>query len=647
MRIGLNLLYIIPGQNGGTQTYAGSLLKALAALDQGDEFFVFVSREGAALELPAQPNFRKVVCPVRAVRREMRYAYEQIVFPWLLRRYKLDVLHSLGYVCPLYPPSRSVVTIHDLNYLTAWHGMSRQKRLFLGWFVTQSARRADLVLTVSEFSKREIVRHLQVPEAKVTVTLEGPREASPLPADRWENIAARYRIDGPYLMAFGSLTENKNIIGLLRAFARIHAQVPHSLLLVGHIAPGAVLQEEIVALGIADRIKITGFVPEEHVMPLLEHADLFVFPSLYEGFGLPALDAQRAGVAVACSDAASLPEVAGEGAAFFDPASVEDMSQVLLDCLRDSTRRSALIQQGRANVARFSWQQTAAATLEVYRQGKGTQGKGTQGKGTSMENEQDHLERELREHDLLAEGLPGWLVNKPDEFNRINRDSENFMLRQMFERRKFIEDKHGPAESIFFVGAGSGMEAEPFARAGYAVSLSDLSPNILRCAEQRFQERGLPAKEFFTANAQDLPLEDNSYSIGVAYEALHHVPQPVQALRELARVSSQGIIFVEPFTSPLFDALSRFGLAHRQEYSGLVPYRFQKIELDALLSEFGFESRRLTLYLRFPDDYLPKALRDVGWFSHIYQRIMGLARFFPALGNQAIVVAVKPVKHQD
>lgn len=369
MHIGLNLLYIIPGVNGGTQTYAEALIKALAALNTEDRFTIFVSAEGAGLDLP--PHFRKVVCPVRAVRREARYAYEQLVFPWILRRYNLDVLHSLGYVCPLYPPCQNVVTIADLNYLTPWHGMSRQKRLFLGWFVAQSARRADAVLTISQFSQAQIVSHLHLPESRVSVTLLGPREVSPQLAGHWENIAAQYGLRGPYLMAFGSMTGNKNIPGLLQAFARIQTQVPHTLLLVGRLAPGAALQEKISALGITNRIQITGYVPDEQVMPLLEHADLFVFPSLYEGFGLPVLDAQQAGVAVACSTAASLPEVAGEGAAFFDPASIEDMSRVLLDCLRDPILRSALVEKGYANAARFSWERTAAATLDCYRQQMG------------------------------------------------------------------------------------------------------------------------------------------------------------------------------------------------------------------------------------------------------------------------------------
>ena len=367
LRVGLNLLYVIPGENGGTQTYAESLIRALAALETGNDFTVFVSEEGQALELPNRPDFRKVVCPVRAARREVRYAYEQTLFPRLLARHKLDVLHSLGYVCPLRPGCRSVVTIHDLNYLTPWHGMTRGKRLFLGWFVRQSARYADAVLTVSEFSKQEIRRHLGVPDSKITVTLEGPRELSLLPPVAWDGMVGRYGIRGPYLVAFGSLSGNKNIPRLIRAFALIQSQVPHTLVLVGHVAPGADLLAEIEALGVGDRIKITGYVPDADVMPLLEHADLFAFPSLYEGFGLPVLEAQKAGVAVACSTAASLPEVAGEGAALFDPLSVDDMARVLLECLSDPVRRATLIEKGRANVALFSWERTARATLAVYR----------------------------------------------------------------------------------------------------------------------------------------------------------------------------------------------------------------------------------------------------------------------------------------
>ena len=117
---------------------------------------------------------------------------------------------------------------------------------------------------------------------------------------------------------------------------------------------------------IQDRVTITGYVPEEHVLPLLSHADLFVLPSLYEGFGLPMLEAQQAAVAVACSTAGSLPEVGGDGALYFDPTSVEHIADTIRRCLADATLRSQLILKGRANLSRFSWDKTARETLSVY-----------------------------------------------------------------------------------------------------------------------------------------------------------------------------------------------------------------------------------------------------------------------------------------
>ncbi len=368
LHIGLNLLFIIPGQNGGTQVYSESLIRALAALDQDDKFTVFVSEEGRTLEMPDQGNFQKVVCPVRATRREVRYVYEQLAFPCLLRHYHLDLLHSLGYVGPLFPPCPQVVTIHDVNFLAIRSAMTSIRQTVLNQMVPLVARRSAHILAVSQFSKEQIEQHLHVPPARISVTHEGPRETEALPASSWEEITARYQIRQPYLMAFGSLSGHKNIDRLIRAFAGIQKEVPHTLLLVGHMIPGADLQAEIAALGIGERIKITGYVPDAHVMPLLEHAELFVFPSLYEGFGLPVLEGQMAGVAVACSTAASLPEVAGDGAAFFDPTSVDEMQAVLRDCLRDHALRDRLVTLGSANAKRFSWEQTARQTLAVYRQ---------------------------------------------------------------------------------------------------------------------------------------------------------------------------------------------------------------------------------------------------------------------------------------
>lgn len=369
MRIGLNLLYIIPGQNGGTQTYAESLINALAAIDTQDEFTVFVSEEGAALALPAQPSFRKVVCPVRAVRREARYAYEQLVFPRLLRRYKLDVLHSLGYVGPFAPPCPQVVSVHDLIYRGHQAMMTGRKQKALEFFVKQSVRRASRVITISENSKREIAADIGIDPSKITVTyLAGrPPAALTTPEER-APVLARYGITAPYVLAFSSPNPVKNISRLLEAFAAACADLPHQLVLIGHPPAGTSFAAEADRLGLGGRVIAAGYVPGADIGPLLQGADLFAFPSLYEGFGLPVLDAQQEGIPVICSQAASLPEVAGDGALLFDPLSVEAMQEALRAGLLDQPLRARLRALGRTNAENFTWERTARQTLDVYRQ---------------------------------------------------------------------------------------------------------------------------------------------------------------------------------------------------------------------------------------------------------------------------------------
>lgn len=365
MKIGINLLYLLPGVVGGTETYAAGLLHGLAEIDRQNEYCIFVNRESESWPLPRAANFTRIVCPIRAAGRVSRYFFEQARLPRLLARYRIDLVHSLGYVGPLLAPCPSVVTIHDLNYIVLRHAMPGVRRTALRFFSMQSARRANRVITVSHFSKSEICRTIKLDPGRITVTHEAVfrRDASNS-SENWDDLAIRYRIRTPYVVAFGGRTLNKNIPLLIRAFARVMEGSPHSLVLIGHIPPDVDL--EMATREMRDRITTTGPVPEEHLFPLLSHADLFVLPSLYEGFGLPVLEAQQAGVAVACSTAGSLPEVAGDGAIYFDPTSVEATAETIRRCLGDATLRSQLIAKGRENLARFSWEKTARETLAVY-----------------------------------------------------------------------------------------------------------------------------------------------------------------------------------------------------------------------------------------------------------------------------------------
>ena len=367
MRIGLNLLYLIPGIVGGTEIYAAGLLQGLAQVNQQDEFIIFVNQESENWSLPEASNIYRVVCPVLATSRVRRYLFELLRLPRLLAKYKIDVVHSLGYVGPLLSPSPSVVTIPDLNYITLKHTMPAKRQVVLQFFSMQAARRADHVITISNFSKEEITRAVKLNPDQITVTHLGPmKNGNTKSSKNWVKLSRRYEIQEPYVVAFGGGSLHKNIPRLIQAFALVKDAFPHFLVLIGHIPSNVGLSSKSIGKGVSDRILTTGYVPEEHILPLLSHADLFVLPSLYEGFGLPMLEAQQAAVAITSSTAGSLPEVGGDGALYFDPTSVENIAQKMRHCLADAGLRSNLILKGRENLNRFSWNKTARGTLSVY-----------------------------------------------------------------------------------------------------------------------------------------------------------------------------------------------------------------------------------------------------------------------------------------
>lgn len=371
MRIGLNLLFIVPDKIGGTQIYAESLTYALAELDKDNEYFVFVAQEAADLPLPDAPNFTRVVCPVNASSRVARYVWEQFVFPAWLRRYDIDLVHSMGYVCPLFPGCASVVTIHDINYVGLSYATPHIRRRVIRFFIPASARYSDHIIAVSHFAKKQIVRFVKVPPEKITVTHGAPglHQSVRTPME-WDELAMMYGIKTPYVAAFSSQSVHKNIERFLHAFAllkRRRPDLPHDLVLIGLMPPESRLPQVVKELGLENQVIAPGFIPSEHVFPLLSHAQLFAFPSWYEGFGLPALEAQIAGLPMVSSNAASLPEVAGDGAIYFNPKSIEEMAQALERCMDDAHLRESLAANATENIKRFSWKNAALQTLDVYR----------------------------------------------------------------------------------------------------------------------------------------------------------------------------------------------------------------------------------------------------------------------------------------
>ena len=286
---------------------------------------------------------------------------EQLRFPFVVPGHA-DVLWSPNYNAPFVSRGKLVVTVHDVCHLAHPEFFrSRLKAEYARVSFRNVARRAAAVICPSEFTAMEIERLVGIPRSRMTVIHSG--------LDRsWSAIRPGARPhDAPYLLYVGNVKPHKNLSRLLSAFSALAARIPHSLVIVGRKEGLGTLDHDAmeIARRFGDRVVVTGEVSDDRLQAYYAHADLLVFPSLYEGFGFPPLEAMAAGVPVAASRAASIPEVCGDGAAYFDPTSVDEMSAVIERVLGDQALRLQLRERGRQRVDKFSWQQATTAMARV------------------------------------------------------------------------------------------------------------------------------------------------------------------------------------------------------------------------------------------------------------------------------------------
>lgn len=281
-----------------------------------------------------------------------------------------DVLFVPAHTVPLIHPRRTVVTVHGLEYEVVPQGYGFWERLYMRWSIRHSVRAASTVVAVSENTKQDLVRLYGVPEEKIAVVYEGYDEAisdfqSPISNDQ---SAAPYGSDGPYFLFVGRLEERKNVARIIEAFELLKAAqgLPHRLVLAGKPGHGyAAIQSKIRHSKFKDSIVELGYVSETEKRKLLRGAEAFLFPTLYEGFGLPVLEAQAAGTPVIISNHSSLPEVAGEGAVMVLAEEPYLIAEAMHLVLTDEEKRAALVRAGRENLSRFSWERCAAELARI------------------------------------------------------------------------------------------------------------------------------------------------------------------------------------------------------------------------------------------------------------------------------------------
>ncbi len=350
----------------GNEVYVRSLLNAFATHNQDRDILAYVSGVEACASIPEHIRVQRV-----AANPFLRLGFD---LASRVRKDHPDVLH-VQYTAPVGCSVPVVATVHDVSYLEHPEYFTRDRSLQLRITVGRTVRRAARILTGTENARNAILRvYPDLEEDKVLVVpLAAAPEFRPIAREAAAaTVRERYNIGGPFILSVGDMQPRKNQVGLIRAFARLvraYPQLSHNLVLVGKptwFSPK--VQEAARESGVEDRIQFVGFVSDPDLLQLYNACDCFVFPSFYEGFGFPALEAMACGRAVVCSDASALPEVVDGAAILFDPYAIDEMVRAIADVLLDAELRGRMERLGIQRAAHFSWQKTAQMTLEAFHQ---------------------------------------------------------------------------------------------------------------------------------------------------------------------------------------------------------------------------------------------------------------------------------------
>ena len=297
-----------------------------------------------------------------------RLAWEQTVLAMNARRQRLDVLHSPVNVVPLAWGGASVVTIHDLAFLRYPEHLSASRRAWLRAAVRLSVQKADRIIAVSRSTADDLVAWLDLPPERIAVVQSAPSPAiRAIEGAALEHFRRRNMINRPFILAVGTLEPRKNLPTLMRAFAKAKRAIPHDLVMVGPQGwLTGELQHAVRDLDLGGRLRLTGFVSDADLGGWYSAADLFAFPSYYEGFGLPAVEAMRCGAPVLASDTSCFPEVVGDAGLLLPPDDVGGWADAMTTLLQDSRAREEMAGRGQQRASRFTWERTATLTRAAY-----------------------------------------------------------------------------------------------------------------------------------------------------------------------------------------------------------------------------------------------------------------------------------------
>jgi glycosyltransferase involved in cell wall biosynthesis len=364
----------IPLKRTGVGVYADELLKELPKLLQAyDTLYVLIQSDDTVLReiLSVTENVCVLTASSRFLRNRLLLAiYEQLILPWILLRKKIDVVHSLHYTHPLVCPCARAVTIHDMTFFLIPEMHTTARKLIFSFFIKRALHRAEAVIFVSESTKRDAQRICGVINDRqfvIPLGVDTPRFTE-ISESRRKATLLRLNIDRPYILFVGTMEPRKNVKRLIHAFERLGPYSnQYKLIIVGRL--GWDYEDTLQAIQnspLKHNILRLGYLAAADKAVLLAACDLLVYPSLYEGFGLPILEGMAAGAPVITSVTSSLPEVAGRAAVLVNPECTEEIASSMRAVLSDTTYAKSLREAGRMRAREFTWEKTASLTYKAY-----------------------------------------------------------------------------------------------------------------------------------------------------------------------------------------------------------------------------------------------------------------------------------------
>ena len=372
-RIGVNLLWLVPGEVGGSEEYTVGLLRALSCQDRdGLDIVLYVNRSFVEVHRDLCASFPTRVAPVSGASRPLRVVTESTWLAWRTRRDRCAVVHHAGGTMPVLRTAPGIVTLHDLQPLTHPERFGPVKRRWLTWVAPRSLRAARAVVCLSDFTGDDAVARAGVERSKVRIVPCGVDDPGVAVDEelRARVLARLDLVDRPFVLYPAITYPHKNHVTLVAAFAALAADRPTLRLVLtgGASSAEAMVGAAVEAHGLSGVVVRTGRIPEAELDVLYRSAMVMAFPSRYEGFGLPVLEAMARGCPVVASDVGGLPLVAGDAAVLVDPLDVAGWSSALASVLDDTSRRSVLVRRGLDRARTFSWPASASALLDVYRE---------------------------------------------------------------------------------------------------------------------------------------------------------------------------------------------------------------------------------------------------------------------------------------